>query len=217
MATTKKKQNDTTIRLGDLPEELTARGRDIWLAGLGAVAAVEEEGTRLFNALVNRGEQFEQRGRKQLQAAADGIDAQQKQAVRNVEDTVGRVEDIVTRTTKTVLDRFDVPTRKEVKNLAQRVEALTKKIDALAGALDKRAAKAAATADADRPVYVVVPREEGWAVEKEGAERATSLHDTKKEALEAARGLARDKAPSTLLVHKQDGTVQETLTYEGDE
>ena len=65
-----------------------------------------------------------------------------------------------------------------------------------------------------RTVYHVKPNGEGWAVEGDGAERATSTHETKKEALSAARELAHKKVPSQLVVHKADGSVQEKFSYE---
>jgi uncharacterized protein YjbJ (UPF0337 family) len=65
--------------------------------------------------------------------------------------------------------------------------------------------------------YLVRPHAEkkkGWKVEAEGARRASSVHRTKPEAVAAAKELARSRAPSQLLVYKQDGlTVQEERTY----
>ncbi len=212
---TESKQDDI-FRLGDWPDELTARSREAWLAGLGAVAAAEEEGTKLLGTLVRRGERFEAHGRTQLRAAASEIGAQQKQAMRSVGGVAGHVEDVVARTTKTVLDRFDLPTRKEVKTLARRVEDLSQKVDALALALERRAAQAVPASAAERAAYHVVPREDGWAVEQEGAARALSLHATKREAVESAREQAKSHAPSRLVIYKQDGTAQETLTYDDE-
>jgi Uncharacterized protein conserved in bacteria (DUF2188)/Phasin protein len=65
----------------------------------------------------------------------------------------------------------------------------------------------------DEPTLEVIPREDGWAVQVAGASRATSVHATKEEAVERARALAADRAPSQLVVHKKDGTVQDTITY----
>lgn len=65
-----------------------------------------------------------------------------------------------------------------------------------------------------RTVYHVKPNGEGWAVEGDGAERASSTHETKKEALSAARELAHKKVPSQLVVHKADGSVQEKFSYD---
>ena len=63
--------------------------------------------------------------------------------------------------------------------------------------------------------YLVMPHaEKGWKVEAEGARRASSVHRTKPEAVAAAKELARSRAPSQVLVYKQDGlNVQEEKTY----
>src|SRR5215212_5801228 len=63
--------------------------------------------------------------------------------------------------------------------------------------------------------YLVRPHpEKGWKVEAEGARRASSVHRTKPEAVAAAKELARSRAPSQVLVYKQDGlNVQEEKTY----
>ena len=71
----------------DLPDDLAERGREIWLAGLGALSMVEEEGVKLFNNLVEKGEQWEKEGRKQLGAAKKKLD----EARDKVESTVGDV------------------------------------------------------------------------------------------------------------------------------
>lgn len=68
-----------------------------------------------------------------------------------------------------------------------------------------------------RTVYHVLPASEGWQVKGQGAERASSVHGTKKEALTAGRDLAHGKVPSQLVVHKSDGTVQESWTYDAAE
>jgi hypothetical protein len=63
--------------------------------------------------------------------------------------------------------------------------------------------------------YLVRPYpEKGWKVEAEGARRASSVHRTKAEAVAAAKEKARSKAPSQVLLYKQDGVnVQEEKTY----
>ena len=63
--------------------------------------------------------------------------------------------------------------------------------------------------------YLVTPHADGgWKVQVEGANRATSVHRTKAEAVAAGKELARSKAPSQLLVYKEDGfEVQEERTY----
>lgn len=53
----------------------------------------------------------------------------------------------------------------------------------------------------------VVPRSDGWANKKGGADKATSLHSTKKEAEKAARTQSK-KEGSELVIHGKDGKIQ---------
>jgi uncharacterized protein YjbJ (UPF0337 family) len=64
--------------------------------------------------------------------------------------------------------------------------------------------------------YLVAPHADGgWKVQVEGADRATSVHQTKAEAVAAGKELARGQAPSQILIYKEDGLeVQEEQTYE---
>lgn len=212
-------KKDQPVRLTDLPSELSERGREIWLAGLGALARVEEEGEKIFRNLVERGEAFEGRGRKQIEAAVDRLSEQQKEASKALGDaTKGfseaaeSVERAVSNTVTDTLGQMGVPRRGEVEELSSKVSQLSEKLDALQTMLDAQQKAAAKTT-----VYHIVPHEEGWAVKREGAERATSVHDTKKEALSAGRDAAKNRLPSRLIVHKQDRTVQETFAYEDEE
>ncbi|MBI5087605.1 MAG: DUF2188 domain-containing protein [Actinobacteria bacterium] len=64
-------------------------------------------------------------------------------------------------------------------------------------------------------VHVVTHGDDEWAVQREGGDRATSVHPTQQEAVDAGRGLAqRDKVE--LLIHGQDGSIRERHTYGDD-
>jgi hypothetical protein len=54
-----------------------------------------------------------------------------------------------------------------------------------------------------------------WVVEKEGAHRASSLHDNKESAERAGRENALNER-SELLIHGKDGEIQERNTYKQD-
>ena len=54
----------------------------------------------------------------------------------------------------------------------------------------------------------------GWSVRKGGAERAWKNFDTKSEAVEYGRKLARERQ-SELVVHRRDGLVSERSSYVG--
>jgi uncharacterized protein YdaT len=66
---------------------------------------------------------------------------------------------------------------------------------------------------ADRKTYHVTPNQEGgWNVKGEGASRASSTHETKADAVDRARELAKSQSLGQVVVHKQDGTIQTEYT-----
>ncbi|HHP7239967.1 phasin family protein [Longibacter sp.] len=118
-----------------LQEELTRRGRDVWLAGLGALATVEEEGSKAFNTLVERGKDYESKGRKQIESAISTASKQRDEAISEVEDASEGAREYIFNTVDRALDRFGVATRSELDKLEGQVGRLTQKVDALTKAL----------------------------------------------------------------------------------
>jgi poly(hydroxyalkanoate) granule-associated protein len=227
----KTKSNTTIFRLGDLPRNVasravklpreladgvTTRGRGVWLAGLGAIATVEEAGEEVFSTLfkqgeklVERGEKIEATGKARIEDVRTDLTTRQKQVTETVTEKVQAVETDVTDTLVSALKRLGVPTRAEVRELSEKVDALTRRVGSLIETMQKEPAKVAA-----RAIFSVGSREDGWAVTLAGAPNALGVYPTKDEALEAARALASAQAPSQLVVHRKDGTVQDTLSYE---
>ncbi|HVK08293.1 MAG TPA: DUF2188 domain-containing protein [Gemmataceae bacterium] len=64
-----------------------------------------------------------------------------------------------------------------------------------------------------KDVLHVVPQDENWGVKREGNERNSSTHTTQKEAIEAARELAREG--DDIVIHRPDGTIRDRITYTG--
>ncbi len=196
------------FHLMEIPQDLLSRGKqmvgvghDIWLAGLGAVITMEEEGTALFSTLVKRGEKVETAGKKRIVAVRDDVTARQKAVTQTVEGTV--YEPLLK-----AMSRFGVPTRGEIKDLTAKVDALTHQVDLLVTKMAQKGANGGAQA-----IYYVVSRDEGWVVGKEGMDQPIKIYPTKEDALEEARVLANKHAPSRLHVYKKDGTIQDTFTY----
>src|SRR3712207_1617978 len=65
---------------------------------------------------------------------------------------------------------------------------------------------------ANKPPVHVEPRESGWAVVREGNERATSLHHTQAEAAKEGRDVAR-RDGTEFFLHAQDGSIREHNIY----
>jgi len=69
----------------------------------------------------------------------------------------------------------------------------------------------------DRTKIHVTPDGNDWKVKKEGGDRASAIKDTKKEAVDRAIEIAKnDGGPAQVIIHKQDGTIQEERTYKDD-
>lgn len=61
----------------------------------------------------------------------------------------------------------------------------------------------------------VVPHNHDWAVRGEGNSRATSIHDTQTEAIEAAKQIAINQQ-SEVVIHRPDGRIRDKDSYDGD-
>jgi len=207
--------NGEGFDLKELPDEVTGRAREIWLAGLGALSRLEQEGDKVFQSLVERGKDYEDKRSKQIQDATENLRKQQESLTKDVtqrlDDATQSVEKAVSDTLSGTLGRIGVPTRDEVRGLSRRVGELSKKLDALSQMLD-----AQQTAVEERVLHVI-PSENGWTVTIEGEDDVVDLYDTKKEAVSAGRETAKTHAPSQLIVHKQDRSVQESFSYDAED
>ena len=79
----------------------------IWLAGLGAFATAQKEGTKIFEALVKEGKSAQHRAAKAAEESWGKLE-------KVFEDLVGRA-----------LHTFSVPTKKDIDTLSHRVAELT--------------------------------------------------------------------------------------------
>ena len=133
-------QRDLTDAAGDVQDAVS----NVFLAGLGALAVAEEEGSKTFKKLVKKGEKVELPGlgMDRVKAIRDQIERRgrrgagrrqgprQRRQVRR-RRAADKVEDRVQETVKTVMKRLGVPTREEISELTASVERLTKNIETL--------------------------------------------------------------------------------------
>src|SRR6266576_4543708 len=103
----------------------------IWLAGLGALAAAEEEGSKLFSKLVDRGRDVESKGKVEVdkvnEKVRSGVDKAKAKAESAFENWGEKFDEKLT----SALHRLGVPTRDEIHNLTKRVEDLNSKVEHL--------------------------------------------------------------------------------------
>jgi hypothetical protein len=64
-----------------------------------------------------------------------------------------------------------------------------------------------------RKTYHVTKTDSGWQGKKEGGERASVTGDTKEEVLKKTIEIAKNQGDTSVVIHKQDGKIQEERTY----
>jgi len=110
-----------------IQDELKESAHKIWLAGLGALSAAEEEGTKLFNRLVDRGKDFEAKGKVEVEKVKAKAEEVKSKAEATFEEWTGKLDERLAA----ILQKMGVPTRDEIHTLTQKVEELTAKLEQL--------------------------------------------------------------------------------------
>jgi len=105
----------------EFQNEMKDSAHKIWLAGLGAMAAAEEEGSKLFRNLVEKGERIEDRGKEQVEKAKDTMDGVKTSGESYWDTFSNTLDDRVTA----IIRRIGVPNKDEIEGLTKKVENLT--------------------------------------------------------------------------------------------
>lgn len=113
--------------------------QQIWLAGLGAYAKAQEEGGKIFEALVQEGEVLQAKTR---QSADEKIAA----VTDKTAGTWGRLEQVFEERVARAVASLGIPTRKDIDKLSKRMAELTEVVQQLLDAEDDAAPAPAAEA-----------------------------------------------------------------------
>jgi poly(hydroxyalkanoate) granule-associated protein len=140
MATSK---DDDSSKSDNSSDRIKDSAQQIWLAGLGAFAKMQQEGSKAFEALVKDGAGMQ----KKTQQAAEETLAQAQQRMAGFASEFGtkaagqwgKLENIFEERVARALEKLGVPSAADVAALQARIEALEAQ-------LKQRDAKAAATA-----------------------------------------------------------------------
>ena len=142
--------------------------QQIWLAGLGAFAKAQEEGGKVFDALVKEGENIQSKTRKMT-------DEKIAQVAGKATGTWDRLEQVFEDRVARALGSLGVPSKQDIDKLSRRVVELSAAVQALTEgksapkAVAKPAAKAASPVA--KPAAAVAKTA---AVAKPAAARATT-------------------------------------------
>lgn len=127
-----------SIRLGSGPLDLRKYTHQIWLAGLGAFAKAEEEGSRFFDNLVDTGRDLESKTRDKSESRVEEI----KERVRNrTGETMEKMEKAFDERLNKALSRLGIPNKREVEALQRRVQELTAALDEMSSSTPEASAE----------------------------------------------------------------------------
>ncbi len=124
---------------GQLATAIRDSASQIWLAGLGAFSKAQEEGSKMFDALVKEGELVQSRIRKVADQHVEDVRSR-------ATGTWDRLEEVFESRVERALHSLNVPTKKDIDSLTKRVSELTtvtKKLSEAVGERGSRPARAA--------------------------------------------------------------------------
>src|SRR5438067_12148083 len=104
----------------ELGKSVAESAQRIWLAGLGAFERAREEGPRVFDALVEQGQQMNERARDAAEQALRTV----REGAGAAGGTFGRLEQAIEERIVRTLGRMGVMTRAEVNDLSAQVSEL---------------------------------------------------------------------------------------------
>ena len=121
-------------------KELKASMHRIWQAGLGALSAAEEGGSKLFQVLAERGQELEKGPVTEAKKKVKG-------AVKMVRDRAGKtlenLDSSIDKKILSALEKMGVPTKDELDKLTRKVDRLTSMIEKQETGKKKTSRKAA--------------------------------------------------------------------------
>jgi len=118
--------------------DISEKSREIWLAGLGVFSTVEEEGEKLFKKFVEKGkeleekgETFEKRAKERMDSVSAFVGEKTEQLTKEVSKLSETVPTYFEDKLKSALNKFGASSHSQVKELNDKVDHLTEKVNEL--------------------------------------------------------------------------------------
>ena len=154
-ATAKAGKAATGLLDSHLANSVKDSAQQIWLAGMGAFSKAQEEGGKVFEALVKEGMTLQKKTQGIAEDKISEVTGKMSAMAGTVTAKAGqnwdKLEAIFEARTAKAMGKLGVPTAKDVEALTQRVDALAAAVAKLGKAAPKAAAKTAAKPAAKAP------------------------------------------------------------------
>ena len=129
---------DANHALKGMANKIMESGQQIWLAGLGAFAKAQEEGGKLYEALIKEGSALEKITTKYTSGKVDEVRGAVENTVAQVKDrasdTWDKLEKVFEERVARALGGLGIPGREELNNLSAKVDELSKAVKAMSKA-----------------------------------------------------------------------------------
>jgi poly(hydroxyalkanoate) granule-associated protein len=137
------------------PDSQTPPAQHVWLAGLGAMAKAQEQGSKAIEALVNDGLAFQRKSQaeaqQRLHEATERLSHMASDFGQQTSGRVDKLEHLFEDRVAKALHRLGMPTLLDIQILNDRIAQLEAQLAALSGAATRKPASAPAKAKAAAP------------------------------------------------------------------
>lgn len=184
-----------------LSRSLGESAQQVWLAGVGALARAQAEGSKLFETLAREGAELEQSTRRntrqRVEAMREAVEASVDQARERATDTWGRLEKVFEQRVQQALRRLDVPAREDMTSLIERVEELNAQLREL-NPLRAPAPSPASTGRARRAAPSPATKKAPRSAVKRATVKSAAAKPVSTPARKAVKKVARKKTPTNV-------------------
>lgn len=164
-ANTQRQAADAKETIKDMANRIMESGEQIWRAGLGAFAKAQEEGGKLYEALVKEGSALEKITSKyttgKVEEVRGAVESTVNQVKDRASDTWDKLEKVFEDRVSRALGALGIPGRDELNDLTKKVDDLAKAVKGFtksAPATAPKAAPKAAAKAASKPAVKVAAK-----------------------------------------------------------
>ena len=133
-----------------LAHSVKESAQQIWLAGMGAFAKAQEEGSKVFEALVKEGAHLQKKTQGLAEERIGAVTGKMTAMADGMSNKAGaqwdKLESIFEERVAKALHKMGVPSRQDIDALAKRIDGLSARAGGKAAPARKAAAKPAAAA-----------------------------------------------------------------------
>ncbi len=137
---------------GALAGQVKESAQQIWLAGMGAFARAQAEGTKMFESLVKDGATLQKKTTSVAEEKIGEVTSRMSSMAGEVQAKAGqhwdKLEGIFEERTAKAMKKLGVPSAKDVDALTARIDALSSKVNAMGKAAPAKKTTAAPAAKA---------------------------------------------------------------------